>query len=101
MPSMAISIRRDVEGVIELVVMQDFSGGANNHYSVPWVDMSANLSLASATQLWKRFPDNARIGFFLVCLIVFWRLPLGGSLWLDEGITAWITRDTLIAAAAR
>lgn len=36
-----------------------------------------------------------------MAIVVLARLPLSGSLWLDEGITAWVVRDSLGAAIDR
>lgn len=69
--------------------------------SVAWAGMSANQTPPTATGLWNRFPDNLRIGFLLLSVIVVARLPIDGSLWLDEALTAWITRDSLEDTSAR
>lgn len=63
--------------------------------------MSANHLNLKAADLWKVFPDNARVGFFLISVVIILRLPLAESLWLDEALTAWVTKDTLLATIDR
>ncbi len=63
--------------------------------------MSANKAETLCCKFRVLTPAHARISFLLLLIIVLLKLPLTGSLWLDESITAWITKDHILAAIER